>query len=478
VKRSARAEASSAPAAGSPWLVFSAVSVGTFMSTLDGSIVNVALPTLGTELRAPIDRLEWIVGGYLLTLSVTLLVSGKLGDIFGHRGVYAAGLLLFTLGSGLCGVAPSLQTLVASRVLQALGASLTMAVGPAVITAVFPAELRGRALGGLASVVSIGLTIGPPLGGLIIQALSWRWIFFVNLPIGLLGTLWALRVLPGSERRPARFDLAGALLLAAALGLGLVALDTLPDRSVQTLPILLAAAAATVLLALRLRRARDPILDAAVLMTPGVGSGLLAGLLSYVAMFSQTLLTPFLLARVFGLPPGGVGAVLIAVPLAMAVAAPFAGWLADRFGGRALPTFGAGLLALALYGLSVAGPAVGLPFVAASLALAGAGMGFFQAPNNSAVMGAIPRPKLGSGGGLLATSRNVGMAIGVAVAGSLFALRSGAGLEASTFMPGYALALRAGAAVAIAAGILSLFTRAVTRGDAPDATGARPPPRR
>ena len=457
-------------AARSPWVVFSAVSVGTFMSTLDGSIVNVALPTLGLALDAPIDRLEWIVAGYLLTLSVTLLVAGRLGDLFGHRRVYAAGLLLFTLGSGLCGAAPSLEALVAARVLQALGASLTMAVGPAVVTAAFPPDMRGRALGALGSAVSIGLTVGPPLGGLVLQALSWRWIFLVNLPIGLACTLWALRVLPApAPAKGARFDAPGAVLLAAALGLGIVALDTLPDRVVQTTPLLLLAAAAAALLALRLRRAPEPILDAAVVMAPGVGSGLLAGLLSYVAMFTQTLLTPFLLARVFGLPPGGVGAFLIAVPLAMAVAAPFAGWLADRFGGRALPALGMAALAAALQGLSVAGPGTWLPSVAGWLALAGAGMGFFQAPNNSAVMGAIPRPKLGAGGGLLATARNVGMAVGVAVAGSLFALRAGAGLDPAAFLPGYALALRAGAAVAIAAGLLSLFTRVAPRAPEPDA---------
>ncbi|MGB8931843.1 MAG: MFS transporter, partial [Anaeromyxobacteraceae bacterium] len=366
-----------------PWIVFSAVSVGTLMSTLDGSIVNVALPTLGVELNASIDRLEWIVAGYLLTLSVTLLVAGRLGDLFGHRRVYAAGLALFTVGSGLCGAAPSLTFLVAARVLQALGASLTMAVGPAVVTAVFPPGMRGRALGALGSVVSIGLTIGPPLGGAIIQALSWRWIFLVNLPIGILGVAWALRVLPPPRPvKGARFDGTGALLLAAALGLGIVALDTLPDRSVQTMPLLLAAAAAAALLAVWARRAPEPIVDAAVLRAPGVGSGLLASLLSYVAMFTQTLLTPFLLARVFRLSPGGVGAMLIAVPLAMAVAAPLSGWLADRFGGRVLPTLGMALLATSLYGLSLAGPGSWLPSIALRLALAGAGMGFFQAPNN------------------------------------------------------------------------------------------------
>ena len=315
--------------------------------------------------------------------------------------------------------------------------------------------------------VSIGLTVGPPLGGAIIQALSWRWIFLVNLPVGLLGTLWALRVLPAPQPvKGARFDGLGALLLAVALGLGIYALDTLPDRSVQTMPTLLVAAVAAALLAVRLGRAPEPILDAAVLRAPGVGSGLLAMLLSYVAMFTSTLLTPFLLARVFSLPPGGVGAFLTAVPLAMAVTAPFGGWLADRFGGRALPAVGMAFLASSLYGLSLAGPDSWLPTIAARLALAGVGMGLFQAPNNSAVMGAIPRPKLGSGGGLLATARNVGMALGVAIAGTLFALRAGDGLDASVFLPGYALALRTGAAVAVAAGLLSLFTRVAARAEA------------
>src|SRR5512138_602896 len=166
------------------------------MATLDGNIVNVALPTLGTELRAHVDALQWIVNGYLLAITATLVAMGRLGDRLGHRALYAGGLLVFTAGSALCGVAPGLSALVAARVIQALGASAVMAIGAAVITAAFPPGRRGRALGALGTCIAVGLTAGPPLGGLIVASLSWRWVFFVNVPVGLAGTAWALRTLP------------------------------------------------------------------------------------------------------------------------------------------------------------------------------------------------------------------------------------------------------------------------------------------
>ncbi|HEX8908757.1 MAG TPA: MFS transporter, partial [Anaeromyxobacteraceae bacterium] len=202
----------SAEPARSPWLGFSAVAVGTFMATLDGSIVNVALPTLRRELRAALSGVEWVVTAYLLVISVALLTAGRLGDLLGHRRVYVGGMLLFTLGSGLCGLAPGLDVLVAARAVQALGACAMMAMGPAVVTAIFPAHQRGRALGSVASVVALGLTAGPPLGGLIVQQLSWRWIFFVNLPVGVAGAVWAARALPAARpAHPPALDRRGAL---------------------------------------------------------------------------------------------------------------------------------------------------------------------------------------------------------------------------------------------------------------------------
>jgi MFS family permease len=388
----------------SPWIAFSVVAVGTVMATLDGNIVNVALPTLGAELHAHVDALQWIVNGYLLAITATLIVMGRVGDRLGHRAVYTGGLVVFTLGSALCGLAPGLGALVASRVLQALGASAMMAIGPAVVTASFPARMRGRALGLIGSVVAVGLTLGPPIGGLILSHLSWRWVFYVNLPVGIAGALWALRVLP------------------------------------------------------RGGGAGGPLVDLAIFRIPAFSFGLVAGFLSYAAMFSQTFLTPFYFARVHGLPAGRLGLVLASVPVALSVSSPLAGWLADRFGARLLPTFAMVVLGGALLSLSFAGAGTPVLGAAARLFVAGVGMGLFQAPNNATVMGALPRERLGSGGGLLATARNAGMAVGVGTAGTLFALRAGPDATGPEFLAGYALSLRAGAVLAVLAALVSLVS--------------------
>ncbi|HSD21740.1 MAG TPA: MFS transporter [Anaeromyxobacter sp.] len=406
---------STSPALAPPqgWLAFSVVAVGTVMATLDGNIVNVALPTLARELGAEVGPLQWVVNAYLVAISATLVPLGRLGDRLGHRALYSAGLAVFTAGSALCGLAGGLGGLVAARVVQALGASAMMAIGPAIITAAFPPGMRGRALGSVGTVVALGLTAGPPLGGLILSHLSWRWIFYVNVPVGIAGAAWALRVL----RRGG-----GA--------------------------------------------AGGPLLDVALFRIPVFSWGLVAGLLSYAAMFSQTFLTPFFLARVLSLRPGTLGLVLAAVPVAISVASPLSGWIADRFGSRGLSALGMVLVAGGLVALSFAHADGGTGSFAARLALCGAGMGLFQAPNNALVMGALPRDRLGSGGGLLATARNAGMAAGVALSGALFALRAGPSASGGAFLEGYALALRAGAVLAVLAAAASL------------ARGATPPPAR
>ena len=406
----------------SPWIVFSAVAVGNFMATLDGNIVNVALPTLGAELGVAVGPLQWVVTAFVLAAAVTLIPLGRLGDRLGHRAVFAGGLGLFTVASAICGAAPSFGALVAARTLQALGASAMMSIAPGILTAAFPPERRGGALGAVGTVVALGLTAGPPIGGLVLAHLSWRWIFYVNLPVGIVGVAWALRVLPrgGSSR--------GA-----------------------------------------------PLLDLALFRNAVFTLGLVAGFLSYAALFCQTFLTPFYLSRVLGLAPGALGLVLTAVPVALSVSSPAAGWLSDRFGARVLPALGMVVLASGLVLLSTADGATSVRSVVLRLALCGAGMGLFQAPNNAAVMGVLPRARLGSGGGLLATARTAGMGTGVSLAGALFALVAGEGTATPAFLAGYAIALRAGAGLAVLSAAVSVVR--VGSGKGGGTGGGEPIPR-
>jgi EmrB/QacA subfamily drug resistance transporter len=200
------------------WLVLSAVSVGAFISTLSGSIVNISLPAIADDLGVGISDIEWIVVAYLLTAGSLLLTFGRLGDITGYKKVYIGGFALFTVASVLCGLAQSAEELTVLRVLQGIGFGMIQALAPAIVTAVFPPNERGKALGLTAVSISLGLTVGPTLGGILTQWVSWRWIFFINVPVGLFGLLWSWKVLPAGRRdEEQRFDLPGAVLAAAGM---------------------------------------------------------------------------------------------------------------------------------------------------------------------------------------------------------------------------------------------------------------------
>jgi MFS family permease len=330
-------------------------------------------------------------------------------------------------------------------------------MGPAIVTAIFPPERRGRALGAITSVVAIGLTLGPTLGGFIVQHLSWRWIFLPNLPIGVAGALWAAKVLPGTRpSHPPSLDRRGGLLLAVALGAGVGAIQSSSEGVARPSALAIGALVAGALLLRHVRRAPAPVVDPALFASRVFTAGLVAGLLSYASLFASTLLTPFFLAHVKGLSAAGLGAMLTAIPLALSVASPAAGWLSDRFGPRLLCPLGMAVLASGLASLSLAGSSDGLPSIAARLALCGIGMGLFQPPNNSTVMGALSRERLGSGGGMLATARNVGMVVGIALSGALFRARGGGSGTTEGFLAGYRAALLAGTGLALAAGAVSL----------------------
>jgi EmrB/QacA subfamily drug resistance transporter len=423
------------------------------MATLDGSIVNVALPAIRGHFGASIGGVEAVVSVYLLVISATLLAAGRLGDVLGRRRVFTGGMLLFTLGSGLCGFAWSLPVLVAARAVQALGSAAMMSMAPAIVTATFPREQRGKALGVVSSVVAAGLTAGAPVGGAILSFASWHAIFLVNLPVGVAGAIWASRTLPDEERgeRPP-FDGRGALWLGAALAMAIGAVEMAPHAGRWALALLAAAAVSSGILWRVERRAASPLVDPELLGNRTISIGLLAALLSYAAIFHQTLLSPFFLADVKGLGQVGLSATLTVVPISLMLTSPVAGWISDRHGARIPQVVGGLMLAAGLAWLATAEGNTPMPSIVLGLALEGAGMGFFQPPNNSVVMGALPPGKLGSGGGLLATSRNVGMVLGVATGGALFE----AGQRIS-FVAGWRLALWVGAGLGLGAGLLALL---------------------
>ena len=408
----------------SKWSVLAIVAVGVFMCTLDTSIVNVSLPAIakyfGGEVGAAI---EWVIIAYLVVIAATLLTVGRLSDRVGRRPIWVAGLGVFTVGSALCGAAPALWALVAARVLQGLGGSMLMAVSPAMLVAAFPPNERGRALGMNAMIVAFGITAGPALGGTITQQASWRWIFYINVPIGIAGALVALAVLPKEHHRePRRFDIPGAILLGLALGSLATALSIgNPAGWGSPLVIVLGGVfvAALVGFVFQERRHEAPLLDHVLFRDRLFAWATVALLLSFLAAFAVWFLLPVYFEQTRGFAPQRTGLLLTPFPLVIAVVAPISGHLADRYGTRWLAAAGMALLCTGLLLLSRFDETTSTWGLVWPQLVAALGMAMFQSPNNSAIMGAAPKDRQGVAAGMLATGRTMGQSISVAIAGAV-----------------------------------------------------------
>jgi EmrB/QacA subfamily drug resistance transporter len=401
------------------------VALGIFLSTIDGSIVNVALPTLARALQAPFAAVQWVVLAYLLVLVSLMMVAGRLADLYGKRTLYAAGFVVFTLGSVLCGLSPSVHWLVASRVVQALGAAFLMALGAAIATEVFPPEERGKAMGIIGLMVSVGLVSGPTLGGLILGAFSWHAIFFVNLPLGIIGTLLVLRFVPNARQATAQtFDARGALLLFSALLCFLLALTLGPRASFGSPLVLVLATVAIAGFVLFVRTELavvHPLVDLGMFRNSALATNVVTGSLAFVASSGLIFLLPFFLQNVQGRSPREAGLLLITGPIMIGLASPLSGWLSDRIGTRPLTVAGLAILVLA-YGLvsTLTVTTSTLGYIGKVMWI-GLGMGTFQSPNNSAIMGSVPRNRLGVASGLLSLTRTLGQTTGVALIGASWA---------------------------------------------------------
>lgn len=409
------------------WLVLGAAALGSFGASVTATSVNVALPTLVSALGTDFAVVQWVLLSYLLVTSALLPVVGRLADAFGKRRLFLAGFAVFALGSLLCGFADGAAALIALRGLQGVGSAVLTALGLAIVTDVFPAGERGRALGVNGAVLSAGIVVGPTVGGLLIDALSWRWVFWMGVPVGLAGLLLAWWVVPrGIRQRERGFDLLGAadlvvVLTALSLALTLGQRRGFLDGSV--LALFGVTALGGLLFPIIERRAPAPVLEPALLRNRELTVGLATGLATFVSIAGTIFLMPFYLERVLGYGPREVGLLMSAVPIVLVVAAPLAGIVSDRIGERPVTVVGLALLLIGYLAVGTLGQETTAVGYLLRFLPVGLGMGVFQTPNNSGVMGAVPRHRSGVASGLLALTRTLGQTAGIAVLGSLWAAR-------------------------------------------------------
>ena len=409
------------------WLRFVAIALGTFMGYLDSSIVNIALPTLTHYFEADITVVNWVVTSYLLMITGLVVIFGRLADMYGRRRLYILGLLLFSVSSALCGAAPTIWTLVAFRCLQGVGAAALLANGAALITETFPSGERGKALGMIGSVLAVAVIIGPLLGGFLTEHVGWRSIFYLNVPVGLAGALLAARLLPKTEVRKSdeRFDYPGAIILFAFLSCFLFLTSLLSNPQWQfavVVPLLIVAIILAVVFFTVETRVGYAVLDLSIFRDRAFSAASLSSFLSFWAVSSISFLLPFYFDRVLLLDPTMSGALLAPVPIILVVVAPLGGHLADRFGVRAICTTGASINCLGLLFLSTLNMNTSRLGVILRLIPFGLGMGLFQPPNNSAMMGAVPKNRLGIVSGMISALKNLGSMTGVAVTTAVLAI--------------------------------------------------------
>lgn len=405
-----------------------AVSLGTFASTLISGMVSVSLPTMTQSLSTDVATVAWVIMAYLLSATAMLLISGRLADLFGRREVYLYGFLVFTLGAGLASLSPSISWIIAARVVQGLGASALMATGPAMLSAAFGAGERGRALGLMGAVVSGALMAGPLAGGFLVEHLGWRAVFYVNVVPGLAGSWICSRVLVPEKKvwlRP-RLDLIGAGSLAAFITALVLLLNQFQSKgwgSFYIRALIVAGVGSFLAFMLREKKTRQPIIDLSLfknipfLMTIG------ASFFYYAMAITNNFLMPFYLQRVLGYSPAQVGMIIVPIFITIMLVAPLSGRLSDRVGTYFPALIGIVLATVTFWSFTRLTTDSSAADIIWRQVLLGVGMGLFSSPNHNAVLGFSPKEHLGLVSSLIALFRNLGFSSGLAIAGAVIASR-------------------------------------------------------
>ncbi|MFN8443411.1 MAG: MFS transporter [Caldilineaceae bacterium] len=410
------------------WFVLAAVSLAAFLGSVDGSVVNAASPILMRELQADFATTQWIILAYLLGLTVLQVGMGRLADLIGKKLVFTTGIVIFLAGSALCGLATSVYWLLLFRFIQSIGASMMLSIGSAILTETWPHAQRGQAIGFTAGIIGLGIIAGPAIGGLLIESLSWHWIFYLNLPVGFVALILALIFAPPMkpQQNHERFDFVGAALLAISLLAFSLALTIAQHQGFFSPTVLLLSLVAVVAFAIFLRsqlRVMHPLVDLALLRNNFFRRNLFTSGCAFMSIATAVYLLPFYLNLVGGLSASGVGWMMAVLPAAMGILQPIAGTLSDRIGARRLILFGLGCMGFGYYTMSTMAVDSSPLAVILRVLPVSVGMAMFYSPNNSAMMGAAPPERLGVASGIASMVRALAQIAGIAISTALFAWR-------------------------------------------------------
>ena len=412
-------------------LLILAISLATFMSALDGTIVNIALPTISQTFDVSSSTVSWVATAYLLVMAGSVLIVGKISDIIGFKRIFLSGFVIFTLGSFCCGFLPELLgsfvTLIGSRAFQGIGGAMITAIAPAMVTAFIPMEKKGKAMGIIMTIAALGTAIGPTMGGLLTQYISWNWIFYINVPVGIIALIIGLKVIPGgatgSIRNLSGFDRSGAALIFIGLATLLFAMSEGQELGWTSLPILITLGIAVVSLSwfvVNELRAKEPLLELRLFTKRNfVLTNLIMALL-FLGFAGTNYLLPFYLQYVQGYDTSTAGLILTALSVAMMVSGILAGALFNRTGGRPLCIAASAVLVVGYYLLTQLHTDTGTGYVILCLLVIGFGLGLIITPNSNMILNSVAKKYQGMVSSLTSLERFAPMTIGIAVFNLIF----------------------------------------------------------
>ena len=461
------------------WWTLGAVSFGLFMIMLDNTVVNVALPSIQRDLHMQLSELEWIVSGYALTFAALMLIGGKLADAYGRRLIFVLGIAIFTLASLACGLASSGDALIGARVAQGVGAAMMNPATLSIIAVTFPPRQRGTAIGLWAGVSALALALGPLVGGLLTEHAGWNWIFFINIPVGVLAIAASFLLIDESrDETHERLDIPG--LVSSGVGLfaltyGLIEANSYGWGSARIVGSFVVAAVALVVFVLLERHRRAPMLDLTLFRNRTYVGANLAMLLVALAMFGVFFFVSLYMQNVLGYSAVQAGAAFLPMTVLIILIAPLSGRLSDRWGSRWLMAGGMVLLAIQLTYFSQLPTDATFWRLLPALVIGGFGMSMTMTPSSAAAMRAVPVEKAGVGSAVLNACRQVGGSTGIALMGAIMASQLATPPTTESFMRGFERALLVAAAIAlVGAAVAAWLVRPHARG-AHDAEQHRAP---